>query len=100
MDVGSIPLVFSVQDLFSYVIIASRRARDIHHFVAQVEELFSSEGLGEEIGYVLIGGYKGNANFAFFDTFSNEEVSTLNVFNTSMVFWIIGEVDRRLVVDL
>ena len=93
MDVGSIPLVFSVQDLFSYVIIARRRARDIHYFVAQVEELFSHEGLGEEIGYVLIGGYEGNANFAFFDTFSNEEVSPVDVFRASVVFWIVSQVN-------
>ena len=78
----------------------ARRIFHIHNLVPQVEEVFTHEGLCEEVSDVVSRRYERNSNFALFDTFSNKEMTSLDMFNPGVMFRIVGQIDRGFVVKL
>ena len=63
---------------------------DIHDFVTKREELLRRKGFSEEVGKILIRLYIRHCQFAILNSFSNEEVTTIDVLRTLMMFWIIS----------
>ena len=68
--------------------------------LSRMKEMFTHEWLGEEIRHVVRRGHKKYAQFTIFDTLADEVVSPLNMFDLGVVLQVVGEVDRRLVVQL
>ena len=72
----------------------------VHNLVPHVEEVLTHEGLREEVSDVVGCRHERNSNFALFDTFPNKEVTPLDMLNPRVMFRVVGQVDRRLVVKL
>ena len=64
--------------------------RQVHDLIAQREESFRRQGLGEEVGNVLIRFDVRNHQVAGFYKFSNVEMPPFDVFRTGVVLWIVG----------
>ena len=63
-----------------------------------MEESSRFEGLREEIGIVVYGGNKRNYETALFNKFTNKVMSSIDVLCAGVIFWVIGRVNRGLVV--
>ena len=79
--------------------IQRRVSRDVHNAVSQCKETFGRKGLREEVRDVFIRLNEGHADLPALDRLSNEEMPTLDMLRTLMVFRVIGEVDGPLVVN-
>ena len=74
------------------------RARHIHNFVTKVEESLAGQGLGEEIGHVVLGGHERHTELTIFDALADEVMSPLDMLRLRVVLRVVGKIDGRLVV--
>ena len=72
---------------------------NIHDLTPQLEELITLQWLGEEVSEVVSRLHERHTDFLVLDRLAHEEVTTLNVFGALMHFRVVGDRDRRLVVD-
>ena len=70
----------------------------IHDLVTHWEEDIRTQRLGEEIRQVVHSANERASNLVVFDQLTNKEVTTLDVFHTSVVLRVISHINRRLVV--
>ena len=70
----------------------------IHDLVPHGEEVITLKGLSEEVSEIVNGIDIRHGELTVFDAFTDEEVSTLDVLNALMMFWIVREIYSGLVV--
>eukprot|EP00965_Chrysotila_dentata_P032343 1077861-Pleurochrysis_carterae.AAC.2 len=74
--------------------------RDIHNDVAQREKQTRGERFGKEICQVVRTANKGDRELELFDLLAYEEVSSMDMFRSRVVLWVVREVDGKFVVKV
>ena len=70
----------------------------IHDLIPHVKEHIAHQGLGKEVSKIVDGANVRHLNHVLLDLLAYEEMSSFDMFDPFVMFRIVSQVDRRLVV--